>query len=128
MTHITALYAGILALIWMGLAYRVVKGRWKHKVNIGDGANEDMERRIRVHANATEYLPLALILLAMLELGGVGHLWLHGLGVVLVVARVLHAVGFSKSSGASFGRYWGTLLTWLVVTVMALANVVHFFI
>ncbi len=40
----------------------------------------------------------------------------------LLLARVLHAAGLSRSGGYSFGRFWGTALTWLVLLLMALAG------
>jgi hypothetical protein len=32
---------------------------------------------------------------------------------------VLHAVGLSGSAGVSFGRFWGTLGTWILLLVLA---------
>jgi uncharacterized protein len=55
------------------------------------------------------------VLLALLELS-----WLWSLGGVLLIARVLHAIGLSSGSGYSFGRFWGTSLTWVVLAAMAL--------
>jgi uncharacterized membrane protein YecN with MAPEG domain len=41
-------------------------------------------------------------------------------GIVLIVARVLHAIGLSVTGGVSFGRFVGTGVTWTVMLVMAL--------
>ena len=38
-------------------------------------------------------------------------LLIHGLGASFLVGRVLHAVGLGGSSGSSFGRSVGTLIT-----------------
>lgn len=73
-----------------------------------------------MHANAIENLPLALLLLMLLEMHGIPAHWLHGLGATLVVARVLHAWGFSRRKGPSFGRFFGTIATWLMMLAMAL--------
>lgn len=48
-------------------------------------------------------------------MSGLGREWVALLGGVLFVARVLHAIGLSRSAGVSFGRMWGTLGTWSVI-------------
>ncbi|MGD8573855.1 MAG: MAPEG family protein, partial [Gammaproteobacteria bacterium] len=111
-TPITALYAGLLALLILGLAARVSLGRERHRVGLGDGGHRSLERRIRTHANAVENLPLALVLMLVAELNGATALWLHGAGIGLIAGRLLHAWGLSRSSGQTFGRFVGTSLTW----------------
>ena len=69
-------------------------------------------------------MPLALILIALVENANVGPRWLQiALGATLVVARVLHAWGLFSSSGVSAGRFIGTNLTGLVLVVGSLACV-----
>jgi uncharacterized protein len=63
------------------------------------------------------------VLLALLELAGSPSRWLWALGSLLLLARLLHAWGLSLGSGASFGRYWGTALTWMVLMALAIAAV-----
>ena len=118
--HITGIYVALACLIVLFLAGRVSTGRGSAKVGLGDGGNAELFRRIRAHANAVENLPLALLLLLMLELNQTQTLWLHVFGCVLIIGRVLHAIGMWKSSNESFGRMVGTALTWGVMLVMAL--------
>ncbi len=118
--HITGIYVALATLLVLVLAARVSTGRYGKKIGLGDGGDHDMNRRIRVHANALENLPLALLLLLLLELGQTQPLWLHVFGCTLLLARVLHAVGLSRSSRTSFGRFVGTALTWGLMLVMAL--------
>lgn len=109
-------YAGLLALVLLALSYNVVRLRRLHQVGIGTGEVPALARAIRAHANFCEYVPLALILLLALALAGAAPAWaLHGLGAALLVGRVLHASGLSRSAGASAARVWGTVLTWLVL-------------
>lgn len=68
-------------------------------------------------------MPFAIVLLALLEWSAVWSWMIHALGAVLVVGRLLHAQGLSKSGGVSSGRFVGTLLTWLVLLVAALAGI-----
>ena len=125
MPLITAIYAALATVLVVILGLRVVALRWSGKIALGDGGNADLAQRMRVHANAIENLPLALLLLLLLELRGIPAPWLHGLGVSLLVARVLHAWGFSRRKGTSFGRFSGTLGTWGVMLLMAAMLLVH---
>ena len=120
---ITLLFASAHVLLMMVLLVRVVRCRRELKVGLGDGGDELLARRIRVHANFTENVPIALTLMALLELSGLAAPWLWGFGGVLLLARLLHAVGLSGSSGGSFGRLWGTALTWAVLTAMAVLGI-----
>lgn len=118
--RITAFYAALAALLVIALALRVVLQRRRARVGVGDGGDRTLARAIRAHANAVEYLPLALLLLSLLELLAVAPVGLHVFGIVLILSRVLHAVGLSSSGGTSFGRFAGTLGTWLCMIAMAL--------
>ena len=123
---ITAFYAGLLALLLVALALRVIRLRWKFRVGLGDGGEKAMTRAIRVHGNATEHVPVALLLLLVAELNHAGPTLLHACGAVLVVARVLHAVGLGKSAGTSWQRAAGTVGTVGVIVVLAAVGVAAF--
>lgn len=120
MMHITGLYAALGALLILLLAARVIWLRNSRKVGIGSGGDEQLARAIRAHANAIEYLPIALLLLLILELDQTRPALLHLFGIVLIVARVLHALGLSAKSGYSAGRAIGIVITFLVILAMAL--------
>lgn len=118
--HITGIYAALAAIIVLVLALRVSAIRYGKHVDLGDGGHPDVLRRIRAHANAIENLPLALLLLLLLELNQTQRLWLHVFGCMLVLGRVLHAFGISLRAGPSPGRFAGSLLTWLAMFSMAI--------
>ena len=118
--HITGIYAALATLLVLILAARVSFGRGRAKVGIGDGGDHELLKRIRAHANALENLPIALLLLLLLELDQVRPPWLHAFGCVLVAGRILHAIGLSRTSKESIGRLLGTAMTWGVMLVMAL--------
>ncbi len=116
---VTALYAGSLALWFLVLSYRVV-GRRRAGISLGDGGDPGMLRVVRGHANFAEYVPLALIMLAILELGGTPPIVLHVLGLALLAGRLLHGYALSFTQQFGFGRFWGTLLTYGVLVIEAL--------
>jgi uncharacterized protein len=116
---VTSIYAALTAVLVIVLALRVVAVRRHAKVGLGVGDGGGLEQRVRAHGNAIENIPIALILLLLLELGGLAVVWLHAFGATLLISRVLHAWGLSQSRGTSFGRFAGTLVTWLVILAMA---------
>jgi len=114
--------AGVLGLLLLFLSGYVVAGRVKFKIDIGDGGNDQMRQRIRAQANFAEYVPLALILIIMVEVNKIGPGWLPAaMAVTLVLARLWHAQGLLSSAGRSAGRFMGTNLTALVILVGAVA-------
>jgi hypothetical protein len=126
--HLTAFYTA-LSLLWLlVLAGRVMALRWKHQVGINAGGHDDLDRAIRAHANAAEYVPGALVMLLVLELMAAPFWMLHVLGLALVVGRVFHAVGLWRSPGVSLGRQVGMLLTLAVYAGGALLLLAEAFI
>ena len=113
---------GLLGLILLFLSGYIIAGRIKFKINGGDGGDEIMRQRIRAQANFVEYVPLAMILVMLVEWTRIGPGWLAGaMGATLVVARLWHAQGLLSRSGVSAGRFMGTNLTGLVILVGAVA-------
>jgi uncharacterized membrane protein YecN with MAPEG domain len=119
MPRITLLFVSLHVLLMLLLAVRVVAYRRSQQIGIGDGEDKHLLRRMRAHGNFVEYVPMALLLMGLLEISGLAPVWLWTVGGLLLLARSLHAWGLSQRSGYSFGRFWGTLLTWIVLLVMA---------
>ena len=120
MPLITPLYAALAAVVLIVLSLRVIGARRSRRVAIGDGADEDLSRRIRAHGNFTEYTPLALVLILLLELGGAPAWQLHLLGAALILGRIVHAWSLTAHSGN--GRMVGMTLTFFVLAAAALGN------
>lgn len=120
----TPIYAGLLAILVIFLAYRVTGFRRAEGISLGDGTgSKAMKGAVRAHANAIENIPLGLLLLLILELNHLTPWLLHVFGVSLFVGRALHAWGLSQRNGPSFGRFYGTILTWLSIAGMAVVNI-----
>ena len=115
MVLVTALYAAILIIIYLYLSFNVAQTRMSKKIGLGDGEDEELKRAIRMHGNFSEYVPMILVLFIVLELNGTSDKVIHVLGSILIIARLLHVWGLSISSGESKPRFWGILLTWLVM-------------
>lgn len=122
----TAFYASLLTLLYIGLSIRIIRLRFKLKIGLGDGGQEPLIKAIRIHGNFSEYIPLALILLAGFELSGASSFWVHIFGAVLFIGRILHAVGLSHSVGTSKSRILGTLSMFTVLVMLSAANIYTF--
>ena len=115
---VTPLYAGLLALWLVILSARVIQRR-RGGIALGDGGDPSMLRVIRAQANFSEYVPLALLMLGLLELSRFSIYVLHALGITLLVARFLHGYALSFTQAQKFGRVGGTALTLLVLVIEA---------
>lgn len=122
---ITALYAGILALMVVALGINVTVHRVKLRVPLGDGGDRKMLRMIRIHGNAAEYVPLALALMLAYEVNGGRPLALHIVGIALVVGRVLQTWDLWESEKARFGRICGQSLASLSIAALAVLNLLR---
>jgi len=122
---VTTFYGSLLGLFLIFLSARVSKNRRRAKVSLGLGDNINLERACRAQGNFIEYVPIALILLFLLELE-ITQMWLlHLLGAMLLVGRVLHAWGISQNASVHGGRFWGTALTWGMILLTSLLNLWH---
>jgi uncharacterized protein len=72
---------------------------------------------MRGHANFAEYVPFILLMMAFLELSHYSIYLLHGLGVALVISRVLHGYSLSFTDKFRIGRFYGTVLTFTLLNV-----------
>jgi len=122
---ITPLYAGLIALLFVTLSYRVITVRRGDKISLGDGSRSDMAYRIRAQANCAEYAPMGLILLAMAEMQGAPVWVLHALGLMLLIGRVMHGWALSQTPQNLPARVYGMLLTLMMITFTAIANIGH---
>ena len=74
---------------------------------------------MRVHGNFVETVPMALILLALMELGGAPLALVYALGMAMVVARMAHAHALMTPPGYGLWRIVGMMLTFTLYAVGA---------
>ncbi len=114
------LYTALLGLLLIALSVNVVLARRRYRVGLGVGTEEGMQQAVRVQANFAEYVPFAVILLILADLSDLPITAVHAAGILLLTSRILHAWGLSHSPGRSFGRFYGTAGTWLVIIGLSL--------
>ena len=65
--------------------------------------------------------------MAIYEINNGLPLILHITGIVLVIARIIYPLGLVAKKGASFGRFYGTLFTWLILLTLIIVNLLKVF-
>jgi uncharacterized protein len=119
--HAAALWAGLHLILLLVLSVLVTRQRRRHRVEIGDGGVPALAQAIRAFGNASEHVPAALAGLAILALAGAPPLLVHPIGLTLFIGRVLHGVGLSRSTDATWIRAAGAIGTWIAYIAMAAA-------
>jgi len=109
------LYAGLLALLYLALSIRHVRARVAHRASRTAASQAALERTEMALGDFATAVPLALLLLLFCTLLMVSPYVVHVLGVLLLVARLVHAVGVSRGGSGSTGGFAGITLTWLMI-------------
>ncbi|MDX2256330.1 MAG: MAPEG family protein [Pseudanabaenaceae cyanobacterium bins.39] len=122
---ITSIYASLSALLIVWLSLNIVRLRRSKRVVLGDGGKPELQVAIRAQGNATEYIPVSLILLLCLELSKGNAIMLHIGGIALLVGRSMHAYGLTK--GNLKLRVSGMAFTFTNIIYLAIANLIHQF-
>ena len=65
---VSALYAVLSALLLMKFSFDVVRLRMQYRVAYGDGGFSELQSAIRIHGNAVEYIPIAIVLMLFMEM------------------------------------------------------------
>jgi len=124
MVFFTPLYAALLAMLFAGLAIRVIGRRRAAQVSLGDGGDRQLLRRQRAHANFAEYVPLTLVLMLCAELQQAAAWYLNLVGCCLVAGRFLHAYAVSQEPEPMSLRVSGMGLTLSALLIGALGNLI----
>ena len=110
---ITTLSVVVAAAMLIALSVPITLRRVRVGIAIGDPReDETLTRRIRAHGNFTEYVPLALLLIALVEASRNLHAAV-ALAAVLLVARLAHAAG--TLAGITWLRGIGMLATFVTL-------------
>ncbi|WP_395354947.1 MAPEG family protein [Vibrio sp. D3] len=120
---ITALYASILAILIIWLAVQVIKQRRLNQIAYADGGVEALQIARSAQSNATEYIPITLILMALLEFNSAYPIWIHLTGIIFVIGRIIHARGILKEDLKR--RVRGMQVTFLVILSLVVLNMIY---
>jgi len=118
MLSIIPIYIAVLGILFIPITMRAGLYRAKSNISIGTGDDPELLRRVRGQGNFVETVPIALLLLIVMELMGATNVWLHTLGGTLVVGRIAHYLGLTEL-GPSGLRAIGMIATLLVILISA---------
>lgn len=113
---LTLLFAGCCALLQVALTAWVIVRRVQTGIAFQDGGDHQLMRRIRAHGNFAETVPMALLLMGLLELSGLASTWIITFGALLLLGRLMHAFSL-LSSTAHWSRLAGMVLTLAVISI-----------
>lgn len=118
--QVTAIYASLLALMFVGLSIRTPSMRRRLKIAIGDAGNSEMLRAMRVHSNLAEYVPLGLLLMLLAARSGTNAMLVQFLGLTLLAGRISRAYGVSLNQENYRFRVAGVAMTFTSLIALSL--------
>ena len=122
---VTIFYAGIFGLLLLVLSLNIFR-EWVHvATGVRSESEERWKRSERVQRSFVEFVPMCLMLIFLIEVHGAPKEILHGMGLGLLFARVLHAYGMGNGKLANVFRVVGTQVTFLVLMVSSLAAIYY---
>ncbi len=134
MLPITLCTASILGIIYVLLSIAVSGERGRSKIGLGTGTDgavalgeEHNASRllvaVRRHGHFAEYVPISLILMMLLELGHARRMVLIGLGVALILCRIMIVFGLGRAA-PNVLRAGGSVIQLLVILVASVYGLV----
>ncbi|MFC0225751.1 MAPEG family protein [Serratia aquatilis] len=120
---VSALYVVLGALLLIKLSFDVVRLRMQYRVASGDGGFYELQTAIRVHGNAVEYIPIAAVLLVIMEMNGAEVWMVHLCGLMLMAGRLIHYYGLRNHEIR--WRRSGMAATYTSLILMIIANIFY---
>lgn len=117
----TLLFGSLSALLLALLGANVSRVRSAKKAFVGGEVDHELHRVVRAHGNATEWIPVLILMLLILELGGASHSQLNIFGATIFVSRLLHGAGLIFKSKVST---IGASLTYLLAIGMPIEGII----
>ena len=124
MLIVTGIVASILALLYVKLTFNVIGQRRQHKVGLGDGGHESLNRAIRAHGNLAEFAPIGLILIGCLEYNLAPYFLTAPMAVLFLAGRLLHPMGMKDATISWSPRVKGMQLTLVSIIGLSVCNII----
>ena len=122
---LTSTFASVFTLFYLFLSFRVgyMRGSPVMKLIFKMGeiiTEEKLLRNVRAHGNFSEYVPIFLVLLLIIEiLGQTAFSYLLTICIIFLYGRLAHAICFAFYESNPFLRISGMLCTYLGLGVLA---------
>lgn len=99
MPVLSAYLGATILLLQLTLMLTVGLHRFSSNITLGVGTDQNLERKVRAHANLAENAAIFITVFTIAELSAVTPQTLTYLAITFVVARVLHAISFLSLKG-----------------------------
>ena len=119
---IVGFYLCLFSLLIIALSFNVVKQRRIYRIAFGDGGYKPLIWARASHLNALENIPIALLLLTLLEINHSPAWFIHVLALTLLVARLIHARSTLK--GHCRGLAIGMQITYAIILILVVSNLI----
>jgi len=103
------LVTAILLFIFIALSFNAAFIRRKSGLAVGEGDNETLLRAVRAHGNFTEFTPMFLISLIVVDQLSKNCDYVGILGLLFIIGRIFHALSMFLKKGIL--RVIGMMLT-----------------
>jgi uncharacterized protein len=86
--------SAVLVILYFALSLNVSRMRAKTQTGIGTGSDPSgpLNKAVRAHGNAAEYVPIFVALLLYFSLTAPAG-WIAWVAIIVTISRVLHAAG-----------------------------------
>ncbi|HZF16821.1 MAG TPA: MAPEG family protein [Steroidobacteraceae bacterium] len=124
--------SAILVLMYFALALNVSLTRGRVKIGIGSGPDPSgpLNKAVRTHGNAGEFIPIFVTLFLFFLITGAGG-WIDWVVVIATASRILHAIGMLATTNFNQGphilRAIGALGTYLSGVALGIALLMRVF-
>jgi len=122
---LTTIFASLFTLFYLLLSFRIgyLRGSPVMKLIFRMDEvipEEKLHRNVRAHGNFSEYVPIFLVLLLIIEILGQSTFgYLLTICVIFLYGRIAHAICFAFYESNPFLRISGMLCTYLVLGIFA---------
>ena len=122
---LTSIFASLFTLFYLFLSFRIGYFRgspvMKLIFKMGDEIPETiLQRNVRAHGNFSEYVPIFLVLLLIIEtLGQSSFDYLLTICLIFLYGRLAHAICFAFYDSNPFLRISGMLCTYFGLGILA---------
>jgi uncharacterized protein len=124
--NITIITTIILTILFIFLSVRTIMHRAKTKISLGHGEDQEMLRRVRSHANFSEYVPISLFILFLNEIMQTNFYVLVLISLCMILGRYVHIYALYSEKIKMNARVFGMAMTFtglgigLIFLVLAL--------
>ena len=123
---LTSTFAALFALFYLFLSFRIGYLRGSPVMKMIFKMDEEipptkLERNVRAHGNFSEYVPLFLVLLLIMEMSGKASTqYLLIVSLIFSLGRLSHAICFAFFDFNPFLRIFGMISTYLGLAVFSI--------